>query len=86
MGTLKKNSSTKPRYSQVTGTIKKIDTIFGAIHHDTHFDMKIDYTISRTSQKTSLSELETLHHFCELDCMQIIQSLILAVLKIPHAR
>ena len=33
----------------------------------------------------SLSELETLHHLCELERTQILQSLALAVLKIPYA-
>ena len=34
----------------------------------------------------SLSELETLDHSCELERTQILQSLTLAVLKIPYAR
>ena len=58
-------------------------TYFGAIHYDIH--MKIDYTISRTFQEMSLSELETLHQLCELERTQILQSLALAVLKIPYA-
>ena len=33
----------------------------------------------------SLSELETLHRLCELERTQILQSLALAVLKIPYA-
>ena len=33
----------------------------------------------------SLSELETLHQLCELERTQILQSLTLAVLKIPYA-
>ena len=33
----------------------------------------------------SLSELETLHQPCELERTQILQSLALAVLKIPYA-
>ena len=33
----------------------------------------------------SLSELETLHQLCELERTQILQSLALAVLKIPYA-
>ena len=33
----------------------------------------------------SLTELETHHQLCELECTQILQSLALAVLKIPHA-
>ena len=47
--------------------------------------MKLDYTISRTFQEMSLSELETLHQLCELERTQILQSLALAVLKIPYA-
>ena len=33
----------------------------------------------------SLSELEMLHHQCDLEQTQILQSLALAVLKIPYA-
>ena len=47
--------------------------------------MKLDYTISRIFQEMSLSELETLHQLCELERTQILQSLSLAVLKIPYA-
>ena len=36
-------------------------------------------------QEKSLSELETLHHLCELERTQILQSLALAILKIPYA-
>ena len=43
----------------------------------------MDYTISRIFQEISLTELETLHILCELECTQIWQSLTLAVLKIP---
>ena len=60
-------------------------TYFGNIHYDIHLDMKLDYTISRIFQETSLSELETLHQLCELERTQILQSLALAVLKIPYA-
>ena len=60
-------------------------TYFGNIHYDIHLDMKLDYTISRIFQEMSLSELETLHHLCELERTQILQSLALAVLKIPYA-
>ena len=60
-------------------------TYFGNIHYDIHLDMKLDYTISRTFQEMSLSELETLHQLCELERTQILQSLALAVLKIPYA-
>ena len=60
-------------------------THFGAIHYDIHLDMKLDYTISRTFQEMSLTELETLHQLCELERTQILQSLALAVPKIPNA-
>ena len=58
---------------------------FGAIHYDIHLDMKLDYTISIIFQERSLSELETLHQLCELERTHILQSLALAVLKIPYA-
>ena len=58
---------------------------FGKIHYDIHLDMKLDYTISRIFQEMSLTELETLHQLCELERTQILQSLALAVLKIPYA-
>ena len=60
-------------------------TYFDAIHYDMHLDMKLNYTISRIFQEMSLSELETLHQLCELEKTQILQSLALAVLKIPYA-
>ena len=58
---------------------------FGASHYDIHLDMKLDYTIGRTFQEMSLSELETLHQLCELERTQILRSLALAILKIPYA-
>ena len=61
------------------------NTYFGAIHYDIHLGMKLDYTISRIFQEIPLSELETLHQQCELERTQILQSLALAVLKIPYA-
>ena len=61
------------------------NTCFGAIHYDIHLDMKLDYTICRIFQELSLSELETLLQFCELERTQNLQSLALAVLKIPYA-
>ena len=61
------------------------NTFFGAIHYDIHLDMKLDYTISRIFQETSLSELETLHHLRELKRTQILQSFALEVLKILYA-
>ena len=60
-------------------------TYFGNFHYDKHLDMKLDYTISRIFQEMSLSDLETLHQLCELERTQILQSLALAVLKIPYA-
>ena len=50
-----------------------------------NLDMKLDYTISRIVQEMSLSEIEALHHSCELERAQILQSVVLAVLKIPYA-
>ena len=47
--------------------------------------MELDYTLSRIFQEMSLSELETLRQLCELERTQILQSLALAVLKIPYA-
>ena len=47
--------------------------------------MKLDYTINRTFQEMSLTELETLHQLCELERTQILHSIALAVLKIPYA-
>ena len=61
------------------------NTNFGAIHYDIHLDMKLDYKKSRIFQKMSLTQLETLHQLCELERTQILQSLALAVLKIPYA-
>ena len=61
------------------------NTHFGAIHFDIHLDMKLDYTISRMFHEMSLTELETLHQLCELERTQILQSLAVAVLKIPYA-
>ena len=60
-------------------------TYFGAIHYDIHLNMKLVYTIIRICQEISLSELETLHQLCDLERTQILQSLALAVLKIPYA-
>ena len=63
----------------------KINAHFGAIHSDIHLDMQFDYTLSRIFQEMSLTELETLHQLCELERTQTLQSLALAVLKIPYA-
>ena len=61
------------------------NTYFSAIYYDIHLNMKLDYSGSRIFQEMSLSELETLHQLCELERTQILQSLALAVLKIPYA-
>ena len=45
--------------------------------------MKLDYKVSKIFQEISLFELETLHHLCELERTQMLQSLALAVLKSP---
>ena len=63
----------------------KNSTHFGAIHYDLHLNMKLDYTMSRIFQEMSLSESETPHQLCKLERTQILQSLALAVLKIPYA-
>ena len=47
--------------------------------------MKLDYTTSRIFQEKFLTELEKLDQLCELERIQILQSLALAVLKIPYA-
>ena len=60
-------------------------TDFGAIHYDIQLDMKLDHTINKVFQEMPLSELETLHQLCELERTQILQSLELAVLKLPYA-
>ena len=57
-----------------------------AIHYDIHLDMKLGYAKSRIFQEISLSELETLQHFYELERTQFLQSLALALLKRPYAR
>ena len=59
------------------------NSYFGAIHYDIHLKLKLDYTISGMFEEMLLSELETLHQLCELERTQILQSLALAVLKIP---
>ena len=59
------------------------NTHFGATHYDIHSDMKLDYTIKRIFREISLTELETLHQLRELERTQTLQSLALAVLKIP---
>ena len=78
----------KPYYSKST-RLQELSlmnsTYFGNIHYDTHLDMKIDYRISKIFQEMSLSELETLHQLCELERTQTLQSIALAVLKIPNA-
>ena len=81
-GHLKPNDTRSTRLQELS---LMNSTYFGNIHYDIHLDMKLDYTISRIFQKMSLSELETLHQLCELERTQILQSLALAVLKIPYA-
>ena len=61
------------------------NTHFGEIYCDIHLDMNLDYTIGRIFQEMFLTELETLHQLCELERTQILQSLALALLKIPYA-
>ena len=60
-------------------------TYFGASHYDIQLDMKIYYPKNRIFQEISLSELELLHQLSELERTQILQSLALAVLKLPYA-
>ena len=47
--------------------------------------MKLDYTKRPNFQKIKLSELETLHHLCEIEHGQILQYFGLPVLKIAYA-
>ena len=47
--------------------------------------MQLDYTITRIFQEMSLTEFETLHQLFELESTQVLESLALAVLKIPYA-
>ena len=81
-GKLKSHDSKSTRLQELS---LMNNTYFGNIHYDIHLDMKLDYTISRIFPKMSLSELEKLHQLCELERTQILQSLALAVLKIPYA-
>ena len=81
-GKLKPYDSKSTRLQELS---LKNSTYFSNNHYDIHLDMKLDYTISRIFQEMSLSELETLHQLCELERTQILQSLALAVLKIPYA-
>ena len=61
------------------------NTYFGAIQYDIFLDVKLNYTISRVFQQMSFSELEALHHLCELERLQIIQHFASAKLKTPYA-
>ena len=72
------------RTQQFQELLTKMDTIQWTLN-DLHLDMEIDYTISLIFQEMALSEFETLHQLCELERTQILQSLPLAVLKIPYA-
>ena len=78
----------KPQYKSST-RLQELslmnNTYFGAIQYEIHLDMNLDYIISRIFQEMLQSELETLHHLCELERTQILQSLALAVLKILYA-
>ena len=58
---------------------------FGPFHCEIHLDMKLDLTKRGIFQEMSLTELQTLHQLCELERTQILQSLALALLKIPYA-
>ena len=83
---------------QVGGKLKTQDTestrlqdlslmnsaFLGAIHYDILLGMNLEYIISRIFQEMSLSDLETLHHLCENERTQILQSPALAVLKTPY--
>ena len=81
-GKLKPYDSESTRLQELS---LKNNTYFEAIHYDIHLDMKLDCTISRIFKEISLSELETLHQLCELEKTQVLQSLALAVLRIPYA-
>ena len=81
-GKLKPQDTEKTRLQELS---LMNSTYFGAFHYDIFLDMKLDYTISRTFQEILLSELKTLHQLCQLERTQILQSLALAVLKIPYA-
>ena len=61
------------------------NTYFGAIRNNIHLVTKLYFPISRTFPKMSLAELGTLQHLFELARTQTLQSLALAVLKIPYA-
>ena len=74
----------KPRDTEST-RLQKLSLMNNTYFGEIHLDMKLDYTISRIFQEMSFSELETLHQQCELERNQILQSLALAVLKIPYA-
>ena len=73
-------------YNSKSTRLQELSLINSTYFGNIHLDMKLDYTISRIFQEMSLSELETLHQLCELERTQILQSLALAVLKIPYAR
>ena len=75
-GKLKPHDSKSTRLQELS--------LMNSTHYDIHSDMKLDYTINRIFQEMSLSDLETLHQLCELERAQILQSLALAVQKIPY--
>ena len=57
---------------------------FGPTHYNIHLDMKLGHK-KVFFQEVSISELETLHHLCELERKQILQSLALLKFKILYA-
>ena len=81
-GKLKPHASRSTRLQEIS---LMNNTYFGKIHYDIHLDMKLEHTFIRIFQEITPSELETLHQLCELERTQILQSLELAVLKIPYA-
>ena len=48
------------------------NTYFDAFHYDQHLDMKLIYTISKTFQEISLTELGTSYQLCELERTQVL--------------
>ena len=79
-GKLKPQDKERTRLQELS---RMNNTHFGEIYYDIHLDMKLDYTISRSFQEMSLTELETIHPLCELERTQISQSFALAVFKVP---
>ena len=71
--------------NQVSTRLKELslmnNTYFGAIQYDIFLDVKLNYTISRVFQQMLFSELEAIHHLCELERTQIIQLFLLQYSK-----